>query len=260
MTASATSGSGSLPRPSGTAFPAVPRRDMTASPRTIVIVGPTASGKSALALELARLLGDSEIVSIDSMQVYRRMDIGTGKVTTDERAETPHHLLDLVEPSTEFSVSWFQSEARAVLADLAERGRRAILVGGTGLYHRAVDNRLMWGAGLATGSGVHHYVHHSSLASDGEFTNITNVGGGFFYIWDRVFRTYRPADHNRPPIGLTGDPALHENPIRLALSGMAQLAYELRHNRSARERALILLGHVSYAPPQTVDFAIKPAV
>ena len=123
MTASATSGSGSLPR-------------------SIVIVGPTASGKSALALELARLLGDSEIVSIDSMQVYRRMDIGTGKVTTEERAETPHHLLDLVEPSTEFSVSWFQSEARAVLADLAARGRRAILVGGTGLYHRAVvDDR-----------------------------------------------------------------------------------------------------------------------
>ena len=130
----------------------------------------------------------------------------------------------------------------------------------SGLYHRAVDNRLMWGAGLATGSGVHHYLHHSSLASDGEFTNITNVGGGFFYIWDRVFRTYRPADHDRPPIGLTGAPALHENPVRLALSGMAQLAYEIRHNRSARERALILLGHVSYAPPLTVDFAIKPAV
>lgn len=127
----------------------------------------------------------------------------------------------------------------------------------TGLYHRAANNKLMWGAGLATGSGVHHYLHHSSLEADGEHTNITNIGGGFFFIWDRVFRTYRPAGQERPPIGLTGDPVLHENPIRLALAGMAQLTYELRHNKSRRERALILLGHTSYVPPISMDFAIK---
>lgn len=111
-------------------------------PRTIVIVGPTASGKTALALELATLLGDAEIVSVDSMQVYRRMDIGTGKATRAERALVPHHLLDVVEPSDDFSVAWFQREATTVLDDLAARGKRAILVGGTGLYHRAVVDRL----------------------------------------------------------------------------------------------------------------------
>ena len=110
--------------------------------RSIVIVGPTASGKTALAIEVAEILGDAEIVSVDSMQVYRRMDIGTGKATPGEQSRVPHHLLDLVEPSVEFSAGWFRDEARAVLDDLAARGRRAILVGGTGLYHRVVVDDL----------------------------------------------------------------------------------------------------------------------
>jgi tRNA dimethylallyltransferase len=88
------------------------------------------------------MLGDAEIVSVDSMQVYRRMDIGTGKATPAERSSVPHHLLDIVEPSEDFSVAWFQAEASSVLDDLADRRRRAILVGGTGLYHRAVIDGL----------------------------------------------------------------------------------------------------------------------
>lgn len=110
--------------------------------RPIVIVGPTASGKTALSLELATLLGDAEIVSVDSMQVYRRMDIGTGKASAAERATVPHHLIDIVEPSVEFSVGQFQDDAHAALAGLSERGRRPIFVGGTGLYHRAVVDGL----------------------------------------------------------------------------------------------------------------------
>ena len=110
--------------------------------RSVVIVGPTASGKSALAFELAQLLGDAEIVSVDSMQVYRGMDIGTAKPSATERSAVAHHLLDLVVPAEEFSVSWFQQVAFEVLDDLARRRRRAILVGGTGLYQRAVVDRL----------------------------------------------------------------------------------------------------------------------
>lgn len=102
------------------------------------MVGPTASGKSAVAMAAARALGDVELVSIDSMQVYRGMDIGTAKPTTAERAEVPHHLLDLVEPTEEFTVAQFRDAYAQVLADLATRNRRALLVGGTGLYHRAV--------------------------------------------------------------------------------------------------------------------------
>lgn len=104
----------------------------------IAIVGATASGKSAIALEAARTLGDAEIVSVDSMQVYRGLDIGTAKPTQAERAEIRHHLLDLVEPEDDFSVADFQRAARAALDDIAGRGRRAIVVGGTGLYVRAV--------------------------------------------------------------------------------------------------------------------------
>ena len=108
----------------------------------VALVGATASGKSAVALEVARSLGDVEIVSVDSMQVYRGLDIGTAKPTPDERAATPHHLLDLVEVEEEFSVAEFQRAATRALGDIAARGRRALLVGGTGLYLRAVIDDL----------------------------------------------------------------------------------------------------------------------
>ena len=115
---------------------------MTAAPTApLAIVGPTASGKSALAMELARRTG-AELVSVDSMQVYRGMDIGTAKPTRQDRDEVPHHLLDLLDPDEEGSASWFQEQARRVLDDLAARGRPVILVGGTGLYHRTVVDGL----------------------------------------------------------------------------------------------------------------------
>ncbi len=105
-------------------------------------MGPTASGKSALALALARRRREAELVSVDSMCVYRGMDIGTAKPSAAERAEVPYHLVDLVDPEEEFTLGRFQAEARAVLEDVERRGRRALLVGGTGLYLRAVVDRL----------------------------------------------------------------------------------------------------------------------
>ena len=108
----------------------------------LALVGPTASGKSALALEAARILGDVEIVSVDSMQVYRGMDIGTAKPTVAERADVAHHLLDLADPGERFTVARFQEEADKVIAGIEGRGHRALLVGGTGLYLQAVVDRL----------------------------------------------------------------------------------------------------------------------
>ena len=105
-------------------------------------MGTTASGKSALAMEVARRLGDVELVSVDSMQVYRGMDVGTAKPTAAEQAEIPHHLLDIADPSEDFSVSRFQQVAAEVIDDIEARGRRALLVGGTGLYLRAVVDGL----------------------------------------------------------------------------------------------------------------------
>jgi tRNA dimethylallyltransferase len=108
----------------------------------LAIVGATASGKSALALALAGRREDLEIVTVDSMQVYRGMDIGTAKPTREEQAQVPHHLIDLVDPDDEYTVSRFQSDCTAVLAEIEQRGHRAVLVGGTGLYLRAVTDQL----------------------------------------------------------------------------------------------------------------------
>ncbi|HJV34669.1 tRNA (adenosine(37)-N6)-dimethylallyltransferase MiaA [Geomonas sp.] len=105
--------------------------------KLLVIVGPTASGKSELALRLAEEI-DGEIVNADSMQVYRGMDIGTAKPSAEERARVPHHLLDIVSPDRNFSASDFRLAAAAAIADIAGRGKKAIVVGGTGLYIRAL--------------------------------------------------------------------------------------------------------------------------
>jgi tRNA dimethylallyltransferase len=112
------------------------------SPPLVAVVGPTASGKSAVAMSVAEELGDVELISADSMQVYRGMDIGTAKPTTDERRRVRHHLIDVVAPDHDFTVAEFQARFRATAQDVAGRDRRAILVGGTGLYHRAVVDDL----------------------------------------------------------------------------------------------------------------------
>jgi tRNA dimethylallyltransferase len=107
-----------------------------------VLIGPTASGKSALAVAVAQAVGGVEIVSMDSMAVYRGMDIGTATPTTDERAGVPHHLLDVVDPWCDHTVADHQAMVNDVLESIAARGHRALLVGGTGLYVRAVVDRL----------------------------------------------------------------------------------------------------------------------
>jgi tRNA dimethylallyltransferase len=107
----------------------------------LALVGPTASGKTQAALPIAEAL-DAEIVCVDSMLVYRGMDVGTAKPTQDERAQVPHHLLDLVDPGDPFSVATFQWLAQQALSDVESRGRSALLVGGGGLYWRAVVDAL----------------------------------------------------------------------------------------------------------------------
>jgi tRNA dimethylallyltransferase len=105
--------------------------------RFVAILGPTASGKSQLGLALAERLG-GEIVVCDSQQVYRGMDIGTAKPTADERRRVAHHGLDLVAPDQAFHAARWAAVARAAIADIASRGRLPIVVGGTGLYYRAL--------------------------------------------------------------------------------------------------------------------------
>lgn len=107
----------------------------------VALVGPTASGKTAASLALARAL-DAEIVVVDSMTVYRGMDVGTAKPTPEDREAVPHHLLDVADPDEPYSVARFQATARAALGEIADRGRVPLLVGGSGLYFRAVVDDL----------------------------------------------------------------------------------------------------------------------
>lgn len=107
----------------------------------IVLAGPTASGKTGLALRLAEAI-DGEIVCCDSMTVYREMEIGTAKPSAEERARIPHHLLDVVSPNEHFTAGDFSRQARTALAEITARGRVPIIAGGTGLYLRALIDGL----------------------------------------------------------------------------------------------------------------------
>ena len=101
--------------------------------RALAITGPTASGKTALAIEVAKALG-CEIISLDSMQIYRKMDIGTAKATPEEQAAIPHHLIDIVDANESFSAEQYKEVALAVAQEICERGKIPLFVGGTGLY------------------------------------------------------------------------------------------------------------------------------
>jgi tRNA dimethylallyltransferase len=112
----------------------------------VVVTGPTAAGKTRIAIELA-LRFDGEILNADSMQVYRFMDVGTAKPSLEERARLPHHLFDVVNPDDDYSAGRYTADARTVASDIHARGRLVVLVGGTGLYIRAFLE------GLATTAG-----------------------------------------------------------------------------------------------------------
>ena len=109
--------------------------------KLIVICGATATGKSDLAVSLAKNI-DAEIINADSMQLYRGMDIGTAKLSLTEQAGIPHHLLDVLDVTEDANVAWYQSQARAKIAEIQGRGKSVVIVGGTGLYIKAILDEL----------------------------------------------------------------------------------------------------------------------
>jgi tRNA dimethylallyltransferase len=121
---------------------------MSSKPRLIIIAGPTGIGKSALAMKLISEF-EGEIISADSMQVYRFMDIGTAKPTVEDCARVKHHLIDIVNPDQNFSAAQFSDRARAVIDDLCLAGKRAWVVGGSGLYIKALIGGLVKGPGTS---------------------------------------------------------------------------------------------------------------
>ena len=104
--------------------------------KVIVIVGPTGSGKTSLSVKLAKYL-NTEIISGDSVQVYRSLNIGSAKITKEEMDNIPHHLIDILDPTDEYSVADFQSNARELIENISKNGKVPILCGGTGFYLKA---------------------------------------------------------------------------------------------------------------------------
>lgn len=105
--------------------------------KVVVICGATATGKSDIAIEVAQEIG-AEIINADSMQLYRGMDIGTAKLSMEERRGVPHHLLDVLDVSQDSTVAWYQEQARATITEIHSRGKDVVIVGGTGLYIKAI--------------------------------------------------------------------------------------------------------------------------
>jgi tRNA dimethylallyltransferase len=110
--------------------------------KPVVVLGPTASGKSDSCMAAAITNGNTELVVCDAMQVYKRMDIGTAKPTVQDQAQVPHHCIDLVNPNERFTVSDYQVKARASVADITSRGKNALVVAGTGLYLTSLIDEL----------------------------------------------------------------------------------------------------------------------
>jgi tRNA dimethylallyltransferase len=123
--------------------------DESRTPLAVLLLGPTGSGKTALSLALGEQFG-GEIVSCDSVAVYRGMDLGTAKPSAEERARLPHHLIDVADPDQPFTAGEYSRQARAALNDIARRGRLPIVTGGTGLYLRALTEGLFAGPARQT--------------------------------------------------------------------------------------------------------------
>lgn len=117
---------------------------MSVGGKVVAVLGPTAAGKTAVGVRLAQAL-DGEIVSVDSRQIYRELDIGTAKPTAEERAAARHHLIDVASPAQKYSAARFQKEADAAIAEIRSRGKMPILVGGAGLYYRALTDGIFDG-------------------------------------------------------------------------------------------------------------------
>ncbi len=140
--------------------------------KVVVIVGPTASGKSALAMELAEKF-NGEIVSADSMQVYRYMDIGTAKPTKEQRKKIIHHLIDVADPDEDFTAARYGGEASKAICEIHNRGKNVFVVGGTGLYVRALTKGLFKGPG-------------SDMRLRSEFAILGSGSEGAKYLYERL--------------------------------------------------------------------------
>jgi tRNA dimethylallyltransferase len=199
--------------------------------RIVVLVGPTAAGKTRLACELAERLS-GEIVSADSQQCYRGLDAATAKPTPEERARAPHHLLDVADPEEQLDAAAFVKLADAAIAEIARRGKRIVVAGGTGLWIRALLRGLLAAPGRSE-------EFRAALRRDEEVVGVAGLHERLARVDPEAARTIRPSDRVRIERALE----VH------ALTG-ARLSELQRQHGFAEERYAPLVLHLS--PPREV--------
>ena len=146
-------------------------------PLVLAVLGPTASGKSALGVALARRF-DGEIINCDSTAVYRGFDIGTDKPPLEARRAVPHHLIDIADPTEVYTAAQFARDAARTIRDIHGRGRLPILVGGTGFYYRALTRGLFSGPGADPALRARLRVVHHHVRMDVAIASVAEAGDG----------------------------------------------------------------------------------
>lgn len=215
------------------------------------IVGPTATGKSELAVEVAERLG-AEIVSVDSMQIYRGMDAGTAKPPPDLLGRIPHHLIDEIDPSHSLTVAEFQELGRSAIEDIARRGSLPLLVGGSGLYYRAIVDDLVF---PPTDESV-----RSALESQAEELGAEGLHARLRALDERAAAKIEPGNIRRTVralevIELTGRPFSdnsaawdrYESRYHLRAAGLGRARVQLRERVAARVDLMLAAGLVDEA-------------
>jgi tRNA dimethylallyltransferase len=216
----------------------------------VALVGPTASGKSAIAHALASRSVDVSVLCVDAMTVYRGMDLATAKPTSPERAEVDYRLLDLVAPSEEFTVAQYQVAAREALDDVWSTGRRALYVGGTGLYGRAVlDDLEIPGQYPEVRRDLDRRATTDLAGLYAELAKLDPVAAGRMEATNarRVVRALEVTLGGGRPFSSYGEGLLHYNPVRVVQVGLRSDFDELDERIERRFRAWMdqgLLGEV----------------
>lgn len=212
--------------------------------RVLALAGPTASGKSDIAVRVAERLG-AEVVAVDAFTVYRDMDVGTAKPSPDVRARVPHHMVDVLDPADECTVGWFQPHARAAITDVREAGRLPLLVGGSGLYFRAVVDDLRFPptdpeirAGLERRWGHERAAAHALLTEQDpraaaridpenlrrtvRALEVIELTGRRFSEWSTAWERYEAIYPGLVVVGVDVDRAVLEERIRTRVDAMVE--------------------------------------
>lgn len=218
--------------------------DESRPPLTVLLLGPTGSGKTALSLALGERFG-GEIVSCDSVAVYRGMDLGTAKPTTEEQARLPHHLIDVADPDQPFTAGEYSRQARAALADIAGRGKLPIVTGGTGLYLRALTEGLFAGperqtklrerlarSGQRHGAGwLHRLLVRLDPASAARIH--ANDTAKLIRAIEVCLTSKKPLSHVLENKGVARDPLTGFRLLRIGLNPPRKALYERLNRRAA---------------------------